>query len=88
MKKNLVPKFGPNEPKSSSKLVFLPLSQAWFVSFPWNYNDNLHAVINCNKCLTSIRGKIYKKNWGPKFLPKLGAKLHFLPIFEVQLLVR
>ena len=35
-KKNWQPEFGPYGPKSGSKLGFLPFSQVWFISFPWN----------------------------------------------------
>ena len=30
------PKFGPEVSKLAQKLGFLPYSQVWFVSFPWN----------------------------------------------------
>ena len=35
-KKNWLPEFGPNGPKSGPKLDFLPISQVWFISFPWD----------------------------------------------------
>ena len=34
--KNRGPKFGPNGSKLDLKLVFLPSSQVWFISFPLN----------------------------------------------------
>ena len=35
-KKNLGPKFGPNESKSVPKLGFSPFFQVWYISFPFN----------------------------------------------------
>ena len=54
---NWRPEFGPKGPKLG---VFLPFSQVWFISFPWNCNDSLQ------QCLISSRGKTHtKKCLGP-----------------------
>ena len=69
----------PDVPKSGLNLGFLPFG---LLVFPENaYSDSLQ------QCLTSSRGKIYKKKisghkCGPKG-PKSGLKLGFFPFFQV-----
>ena len=64
-KKNWQSQFGPNGPKSGPKLDFCHfLKLGSLVCLEIAYNDSLQQF------LTSSRGKIHKKDLGPRFVPK------------------
>ena len=68
------PKFGPNKPKSGSKLRFLSFSQVWVIVFLEIANDDSLQHL--------VEIKLTKKILGSQIVAKIGPEIRFFAIFS------
>ena len=80
MKEIFGPKFKPKEPKSCLELFFCYFFKFGSLVFlEIEYSDSLE------QCVTSTKGKTYKKDFGTKLWPKrtkIRPKISFFAIFS------